>query len=475
MALDLLQWHPAPARGAGIWQASLPAALRRVLADTVPLGAGRMLGEIVELQYSDSASNSSRRRLWRARHPNLDPTFSTIWGAGYLTASGGLGSIPCAFRSPRVQIDTPEGTSVDCTLPTARNYPGEPPRGMSFDLAQLTTSIGSVGPPSSWSTDRAIVHVSTYARPPDQGTAFTDSGHGYVWIQNNLQYTVAGVREVQANSTAEVGFALGGGQVNSYSWVLGAANIQNGSRWYIENAPEFLDAESEFWHDVESGFLFLRPPPGVNDPATLTGLVAVTAQRVLDIGRRTSVGVEPIRHLHFRGLHLSGSRPTFLDEYEAPYRGNSDWTIHRGGAVTFEGVDDVSVSDSHLTALGGNAVFVSNDAKNVAINGNEILDVGDSGVAILGDMLRSTGLGARQYPLNVSVRGNTITEIGRFGKQVTGVFVSTAGFVTVSDNVISSSPSSGIKVNDGFIGGHVFEYNHIFNVLIPANSMLTIW
>ena len=109
--------------------------------------------------------------------------------------------------------------------------------------------------------------------------------------------------------------------MNGYSWVLGAANIQNGSRWYMENVPEFLDAPSEFWHDVAAAQLFLRPPPGCGSPAELRGLVAVTAQRLLDVGRRTSAGVAPIRHLHFRGLALSGSRPTFLEEYEVPYRG----------------------------------------------------------------------------------------------------------------------------------------------------------
>ena len=54
------------------------------------------------------------------------------------------------------------------------------------------------------------------------------------------------------------------------------------------------------------------------------------------------------------------------------------------------------------------------------ISGNNISDIGDSGVAIMGSMLRSTGLGARQFPLNVSVSANTIRDIGRFGKQVTG-------------------------------------------------------
>lgn len=478
-------WQPAPSRGAGVWQAALPATLRQDLAASVPAGAGRLEGEIVELQYGGGAapsngtgnSSTSRSRLWRARHPNLDPVFPTIFGAGYLTASGGVGSMPCAFRSPRVTIDTPEETTVDCAISSTRGYPAEPPTGLTFEMSQLAApSPGALPgvPISNWTTGRGIVHASIYARPPDQGASFSG---GYAWIQNNLQYTVAGIREQApvapstGHRSVEISFEYGGQQVNGYSWVLGAANIQNGSRWYMENVPEFLDAPSEFWHDVRAGQLYLRPPPGVSDPSELVGLMAVTAQRLLDVGRRTSAGVSPVQHLHFQGLELSSTRPTFLEEYEVPYRGDSDWTIHRGGAVTFEGVSDVSLSDSVLVTLGGNAVFISGDSKNVVVSGNDISDVGDSGIAVLGSMLRSTGLGARHFPLNVSIRHNTIREIGRFGKQVAGLFISTAGFVTASDNTISGSPSSGLKINDGFIGGHVFEYNHIFDVCREVTDM----
>ena len=136
-----------------------------------------------------------------------------------------------------------------------------------------------------------------------------------------------------------------------------------------------------------------------------------------------------------------------------------------------EGVADVSLTASALTALGGNAVVISRDAKRVEIAENVVTDVGDSGVVVLGDMLRSTGLGARHYPLNISVSGNNITEIGRFGKQVSGLFISTAGFVTASDNRISGSPSSGLKINDGFVGGHLFEHNHISDTCREVTDM----
>ena len=42
-------------------------------------------------------------------------------------------------------------------------------------------------------------------------------------------------------------------------------------------------------------------------------------------------------HLHFGpGLALEMTAPAFLELYEIPGRGGSDWTIQRGGAVFLE-------------------------------------------------------------------------------------------------------------------------------------------
>ena len=93
------------------------------------------------------------------------------------------------------------------------------------------------------------------------------------------------------------------------------------------------------------------------------------------------------------------------------------------------------------------------------------------GVAVVGTLVRSNGLAGLNFPLRVSVARNTIREIGVYGKQVTGVYVSVAGFVDVTDNVIGGSPSSGIKVAVTFIGGHRFLYNHVFDMTRETTDM----
>ena len=107
------------------------------------------------------------------------------------------------------------------------------------------------------------MHVSVYARPASEApyTGQPVDGNGYAWIQGNLQYTVESRTTDQASGpdSTELHFDAGGGQVNGFSWVLGAANIQNGSRFFVENAGRAeLDARGEFFHDVEEHALYVN-------------------------------------------------------------------------------------------------------------------------------------------------------------------------------------------------------------------------
>ena len=125
-----------------------------------------------------------------------------------------------------------------------------------------------------------------------------------------------------------------------------------------------------------------------------------------------------------------------------------------------------------VSRTGGNALFVSHAARDVALEDNEVgPGIGDSAVAVVGSLVRSSGLGGRNFPLRVSVARNHIHDIGVYGKQVSGVYISVAGFVNVSDNTIHGSPSSGIKTDDTFIGGHRLEYNHIYDTTREVTDM----
>lgn len=100
-----LAWTKDIARGANVWKANLTG-----YDDQIP------------------ALFVGGKRMWPARWPNADVRFPTIFGAGYVTASGGINSIPCSFRSPAVSIN-----KKSCSLSNIeRSYPAQPPTGLTF-------------------------------------------------------------------------------------------------------------------------------------------------------------------------------------------------------------------------------------------------------------------------------------------------------------------------------------------------------
>jgi hypothetical protein len=60
--------------------------------------------------------------------------------------------------------------------------------------------------------------------------------------------------------------------------------------------------------------------------------------------------------------------------------------MHRGGAVFARGVVDLVVEGCHFTSLGGNALTLSELARDTLITDSEFSWIGDSGITQLGSV-----------------------------------------------------------------------------------------
>jgi hypothetical protein len=80
-------------------------------------------------------------------------------------------------------------------------------------------------------------------------------------------------------------------------------------------------------------------------------------------------------------------------------------------------------------------------------------------------MDREPGPKTNNYPANCSVYDNLIHTIGLFEKQITGVELSMCKSITVSHNSIYDVPRAGINVSEGTWGGHIIEYNDVFETV----------
>ena len=195
----------------------------------------------------------------------------------------------------------------------------------------------------------------------------------------------------------------------------------------------------------------------------------------------------PVHDVEIKGITFEYSRRTFTEPYEPLLR--SDWTIYRGGSLFITGAENCSVSDCEFVNLGGNAVFVSGYNRAVAISGNHIHECGASGICFVGDpsAVRSPSFQYDQfvpavqidtipgpennlYPMDCIASDNLIYRTGRIEKQTAGVEISMAMDITLSHNSIYDVPRAGINIGDGTWGGHIIEFNDVFNTVLESGD-----
>ena len=279
----------------------------------------------------------------------------------------------------------------------------------------------------------------------------------------SLHYQITGIDE-KGNLKLQ-----GGDQINRSSSLL------HKQYRFVENIFEELDTPGEWYLDTDKGVLYFMPPKGAD--IAKARVEAVVLKQLVEF--RGSIR-QPVRNIHLRGLTLTQTARTVLEKYEPLLRG--DWSIVRAGAVFFKGAESCSVTDCFFDAVGGNAVFISNYNRRIKVAGCKFTEAGDSAVCLVGDFNavrngstwqiqitdpqdKAVGPRSTNYPALCVIHNNLIHNIGIFGKQTAGVFVSMAAEITVSHNTIYRVPRAGICVNDGTWGGHLIEYNDVFNTV----------
>lgn len=246
---------------------------------------------------------------------------------------------------------------------------------------------------------------------------------------------------------------------------------------FVENIFEELDAPGEWFHDRRTHTLYFHPPAGL-DLRTAT-FEATRLRRLVEFrGNETN----PVRFVVLRGLTFRHAARTVMDTREPLMR--SDWAIHRGGAVFFEGAEDCALENCFLDQVGGNGVFVNFYNRRVAIRGCQIARAGASGVCFVGDpqatrnplfhydqvnrlenLDRSPGPNGHRFPADCQIEDSLIHLTGRVEKQTAGVHIQLAQRITVRHCSIYDMPRAGINIGDGSWGGHVIEFCDVFDTV----------
>lgn len=252
---------------------------------------------------------------------------------------------------------------------------------------------------------------------------------------------------------------------------------------FVENIFEELDSPHEWYLDREKGLLYYFPEEGQAIEDIQQVEVGVLENLISFKG---NIG-NPVHHIQIKDILFTQTAPTFMKTEEPLMR--SDWTIYRNGAILLEGTENIHLENNTFRDLGGNAVFISNYNRKASIQGNLIEEIGGSAISFVGnpEAVRSPsfnyhefvpekemdtvpGPKTEEYPANSLVADNLIRDIGLIEKQVAGVQIEMAMDLHIIHNTIYNVPRAGINIGDGAWGGHIIEYNDVFNTVMETGD-----
>ncbi|WP_139955768.1 PDZ domain-containing protein [Flavicella sediminum] len=297
--------------------------------------------------------------------------------------------------------------------------------------------------------------------------AYFHALHGGKW--GGFHYEITGV-----NTQGEA--ILEGGQQNN------RGSKPHKEYRMVENVFEELDSPGEWYLDKETQQLYYWPSEDVNIK-TAKVEVAVLKDLIQVVGTLEN----PVKDITISDITFTHTKRTFMEKYEPLLR--SDWSIYRGSVVFFEGTENCVVKDNKFVYLGGNVLMASKYNKGLRVLGNHIHENGASAVSFVGDAsaVRSPSFNYGKfvalsemdtlqgpqnelYPRACLVKNNLIHRIGRTEKQTAGVQISMAMDITVSHNSIYDVPRAGINIGDGTWGGHILEFNDVFNTVLETHD-----
>ncbi|WP_407478971.1 right-handed parallel beta-helix repeat-containing protein [Elizabethkingia anophelis] len=251
---------------------------------------------------------------------------------------------------------------------------------------------------------------------------------------------------------------------------------------FVENIFEELNAPGEWFADKEKGLLYYYPPKGTNLSQT-----DITVSRLKNSIEIKGTEGLPLSGVEIKSIGFLHNERSFMDTKEPLLR--SDWTIYRVGVIFMENTRNIKVTDCQFTDVGGNAIMLSGYNKNNTISGNHISGAGASGIAFVGetDAVRSPsfryedyvpydkldkipGPKSNHYPQQCIAENNLIHDIGKIEKQATGIQIDIAANITVRHNSIYNTPRAGINIGDGAFGGHILEFNDVFNTVLETGD-----
>ncbi|MCG8580606.1 MAG: PDZ domain-containing protein [Bacteroidales bacterium] len=335
--------------------------------------------------------------------------------------------------------------------------------GQQKVLARYPNYDASISPYGGWAED--AIAPSRLKKLKGLEGAYYHVIHAARW--GGFHYQITGV-DKKGNPTLE-----GGWQNNR------PENGLHKKFRMIENTLAELDAPNEWYFDGKYIYFYPADQSELDAKYETDGITEIISM----LGSEE----QAVKNITLKNLTFQHTARTFMQSKEQLLR--SDWAIYRGGAVLMDGAENCQVTQCNFYQIGGNAVFVSNYARNIEVSSCHMANIGASGICFVGsaDAVRSPnfhykeytkyedldleiGPKTNQYPANCKAYDNLIHGIGEVEKQTAAVQIAMAMDIHVSHNSIYNCSRAGINVGDGTWGGHIIEFNDVFNTVLETSD-----
>ncbi len=267
-------------------------------------------------------------------------------------------------------------------------------------------------------------------------------------------------------------------KVFSYDWALSVPFANKPC--YLENALEFLDEPGEWYLDRQSGTLHYWPRPG-EDLNTAEVIAPVLQDTLLKVSGDER---NPILNLHFEGLKVQ-----YVD-WDLPawgYMGMFCCNVavldrpkpaHRPieAAVEFSFAQECSFSEGAIVDCGGMGLCLREGTSHIAIEGNEIGNLGGGGIAAgwanvsAGYFESAPSPGPGEYE-GYRLANNYVHHCGEDYFGAVGIMLMGAAQTIVSHNLVGDTAYIGIAVagtqdpKNAFGGDNIIEFNHVHDAM----------
>jgi hypothetical protein len=241
------------------------------------------------------------------------------------------------------------------------------------------------------------------------------------------------------------------------------SNREENARYYIENAPDALDAPGEWYFDRRTGVVSYIGQP--NEDLTKAEVIA---SQLDDLVVLQGDAKNPVRNVKLRGLTFSHT------DWDPGTNGYADTqaAVAIRGDVRAEYAVNCSTEDCTFTHLAGYALELGRGCQNFRVSGNEMADIGAGGVRIGETTKRTPTEGHQAADMNHShvITDNHIHHLGLVYPPAVGVFIMQSGTNRVAHNHIHHLYYTAVSVgwNWGYqetpCRENIIEFNHLHDV-----------